>query len=102
MLQCSNTVGVRAGAGAEVVAGVGVGVGGGVGVGVGVRGRGSSSSSLFFDLNLLSRRLFKRMIASVVVTTEEKLWRIAVLCKTKRCPAASVLRRNVFIGFLFL
>ena len=79
MLQCTHT-GV----------GVGVGVGVRVGVGVGVGGRGPSLSSLFFDLNLFARRLLKRMIASVVVTTEEKLWRIAVLCKTKRCPAASV------------
>ncbi len=57
--------------------------------GVGVGGRGSSSSSLFFDLNLFTRRLFRRMIANVVVTTE-KLWRNAVLCETKRCPATSV------------
>ncbi len=68
----------------------GVGMGVGVGAGARVGGRGLSSSSLFFDLNLFARRFFKRMIASVVVTTEEKLWRNAVLCKAKGFSAASV------------
>ena len=60
-----------------------------MGVGVGVRDSFRVSHSL--DLDLFARRFLRRIIASVVVTTEENLLRRnAVLCASNRCPAASV------------
>ncbi len=60
-------------------------------MGIGVGDRDSSSFSHSLDLDLFAKRLLRRIIASVAVTTEENLLRRnAVPCASNSCPAASV------------